>query len=220
MITNTAATEHSIDLTDRLQHASFFTRTSSRTRNPPPLPEMQSGSISPILARSWREDARQLARLPRHSAMRCREPTESPKAVVKSVSKPGRTEKTLEEKAKDKRLPMLDISNMPSFLESATTAQSISTEEIPGPRCFHKRLATKRTAGVGARLSAASVSEMGEQLVGSGTSDPKSEACEATDEGPGGDVSAIPDGFSALILLADIAVKSLDPGVAPFVLLA
>ncbi|KAJ7657422.1 hypothetical protein DFH06DRAFT_1131908 [Mycena polygramma] len=81
---------------------------------------------------------------------------------------------------------MLDLTNKPSFLESATTAQTILTgdSEIPGPRGFHKRLATKRAAGVGARPSAATVSEAGEQ------SDPKSEACEVTDEGPGEDVAA------------------------------
>ncbi|KAJ7616797.1 hypothetical protein DFH06DRAFT_1145381 [Mycena polygramma] len=178
-----------------------------RAQNPSPLSGMQPASlISPTLVRSWREDARQLARLPRHSAMRCREPTESPKVAVKTISKPVRTEKTLEEKGQTKHL-----TNKSSFGDK--TAQSISTEEIPGPRGFHKRLATKRAAGVGARPGAASVIEAGEQLAQSSTSDSKSEACEATGEGPGEDVAATHDDMLALILLADTAVKSLDSGV-------
>ncbi|KAJ7657408.1 hypothetical protein DFH06DRAFT_1473345 [Mycena polygramma] len=139
--------------------------SSSTTCDTMANPSCDTTPISPIpkksaddaaLAQSFRAEARRLSQLPRHSAMRCRAPTESPKPAKKRVrvaQRKGKPRKLVKPELKKRaahREPLRDIGNevLPVTRGKNATASGSKKDWVLQAATMCKQLESKRgTAG-------------------------------------------------------------------------
>ncbi|KAJ7616814.1 hypothetical protein DFH06DRAFT_1145398 [Mycena polygramma] len=114
------------------------------------MPENRADNAD--LAQSLRAEAQRLSQLPRHSAMRSRAPTESPKPAQKRVAprkgKLGKMAKPGVKKRAAKRKPMRDITNAlsPDFIPQSKNAAASKKEPVLQAETMLKHLHSQRGA--------------------------------------------------------------------------